>query len=155
MELEKSLWRAIAKVEQFGCLKLVHRHEIKAIADWPIFPGVLVGQCLELRRSCCWNDAGTCACLLACTIISKQVRFFSHWARLRPLPQLDWTSVKTRPWPGSISRVLVHLLMSRGSGQPRLDSGSPPAGWSPLPDAVVGAFGLPPICPPQSVFDVP
>ena len=25
-----------------------------------------------------------------------------------------------------------------------------PAGWFPLPDAVVEAFGLPPICPPRS-----
>ena len=25
----------------------------------------------------------------------EQLRFFSHWARLRPLPQLDWTLVET------------------------------------------------------------
>ena len=32
-------------------------------------------------------------------------------------------------------------------GQPRLDSGSLPAGWFPLPDAVAKALGLPPTCP--------
>ena len=47
--------------------------------------------------------------------------YLSHWARLRPLHpvdgtfgcgydryrRVDWTLVETRPWPGSISRVLV------------------------------------------------
>ena len=46
-------------------------------------------------------------------------------------------------------------VCGRLPGQPRLDSGSLPAGWFPLPDAVARAFGLPPVCPLQSVFDVP
>ena len=79
-------------------------------------------------------------------------------------PGVDWTLVVTGPSPNSISRVLVSpnfwltvtiSLDVTVTGQQRLDSGSPPAGWFPLPDAVVEAFGLPPICPPQSVFDVP
>ena len=45
--------------------------------------------------------------------------------------------------------------VSLGPGQPRLDSGSLSPGWFPLPDAVARACGLPPICPLQSVFDVP
>ena len=44
--------------------------------------------------------------------------------------------------------IVAISLDVTGPGQPRLDSGSPPAGWFPMPDAVVGAFGLPPICPP-------
>ena len=59
----------------------------------------------------------------------------------QPLPQFD----------GNLRRLDVQsdgsLLMLRGPGQPRLDSGSPSAGWFPLPDAVARAFGLPPICP--------
>ena len=31
--------------------------------------------------------------------------------------QLDWTLVETKPWPDSVSRALVHVLMSWGSGQ--------------------------------------
>ena len=73
-------------------------------------------------------------------------------------PGVDWTLVVTGPWPNSISRVLVSPNFSMivtisldvtGTRQQRLDSGSP------LPDAVMEAFGLPPICPLQSVFDVP
>ena len=41
-----------------------------------------------------------------------------------------------------------YLLKSRGPKQQRLDFGSPPAGWFPLPDAVAEAFGLPSICLP-------
>ena len=50
---------------------------------------------------------------------------------------------------------VVYLMLSLGPGQTRLDSGGLPADWFPLPDAAARAFGLPPICPPQSVFDVP
>ena len=46
----------------------------------------------------------------------------------------------------------VYLLTSRGPGQQRLDSGSPPAGWFPLPDAVAEAFGLPSVCLPVVSF---
>ena len=45
-----------------------------------------------------------------------------------------------------------YTLKSRGHGQQRLNSGSPPAGWFPLPDAVVEAFGLPSICLPVVNF---
>ena len=37
-------------------------------------------------------------------------------------------------------------------GQARLDSGSLPAGWFPLPDAVGGHLGCQPSAPPLSVF---
>ena len=50
---------------------------------------------------------------------------------------------------------VIYLIWSLGPGQPRLDSGGLPAGWFPLPDAAARAFGLPPICPLWSVFDVP
>ena len=69
------------------------------------------------------------------------VGLFSHWARFNRYPQFD----------GNLRRLDIQsdgsLLMLRGPGQPRLDSGSPSAGWFPLPDAVARALGLPPICP--------
>ena len=69
-------------------------------------------------------------------------------------PSVDWTLVETghrECWfQRSPSRLWPSLLMSRGPGQPWLDSGTHPAGWFPLPDAVVGAFWLPPICPSRS-----
>ena len=80
----------------------------------------------------------------------------SHWARPRPLPQCGLDLVETGPWLSQTSRMLVSpkftadvaiSLLLWESGQPRLDSGSSPAGWFPLPDAVAEAFGLPPICP--------
>ena len=82
----------------------------------------------------------------------------SHWARLRPLPRrgldlgCDWTlarvDIKSAGFTDVSNRLWPSLLMSRGPRQLRLDSGSLPAGWFPLPDAVVEAFGLPPICLP-------
>ena len=63
--------------------------------------------------------------------------------------------------PGLMMNVLVsqeflvdygYLLKSRGSGQQSLNSGSPPAGWFPLPDAVVVTFGLSSICLPVVNF---
>ena len=84
------------------------------------------------------------------------------WARLRPLHQRG-LGFDERPGPGLMTSVLpkfpADLAISldvTGPGQPRLDSGSPPAGWFPLPDAVAAgswaATHLPP-CHPFS--DVP
>ena len=58
----------------------------------------------------------------------------------------------TPAWTGDIESagfdvLAVSLMMSLRPGQLRLDSGDPPAGWFPLPDAVAEAFGLPLICP--------
>ena len=50
------------------------------------------------------------------------------------------------------STVVFYLTLSLVPGQPRLDRGSLPTGWFPLPDAVARAFGLPSICPLQSVL---
>ena len=64
-------------------------------------------------------------------------------------PSVDGTLVETEPWPGLTSRVLaISLMMSLGPGN---------HGWTPVvPSRLVErAFGLPPICPLQSVFDVP
>ena len=43
----------------------------------------------------------------------------------------------------------------REPGQLRLDSGSLPAGWFPLPEVVGMLLGLPPICFPQSAIENP
>ena len=74
----------------------------------------------------------------------NHVRFSPTGRGYDRYPSVDWTLVETEPWPSSISRVLVSYL-SWCHGQPWLDSGSHQAGWFPLPDAVAGAFGLPPI----------
>ena len=48
------------------------------------------------------------------------------------------------------STVVFYLTLSLGPGQPRLDSGSLPAGWFPLPDAVRGLLGCHPSAPEYS-----
>ena len=48
---------------------------------------------------------------------------------------LDWTLVQLDIERAGFTNVLPIVAISLGSGQPRLDSGSPPAGWFPLPDA--------------------
>ena len=48
-----------------------------------------------------------------------------------------------------------HKLLIKEAWQPRLDSRSFSAGWFPLPDDCWDAFGLPPICFPQSAIDIP
>ena len=63
-----------------------------------------------------------------------------HWARLRPLPQCERNLGYEVPW------------FRWGPGNLRLDSGSLPAGWFPLPDAVRGLLGCHPSVPPLSVF---
>ena len=62
-----------------------------------------------------------------------------HWVRLRPLPQCE--------------RNLGYTYLGPDRpGQPRLDSGSLPAGWFPLPDAVRRLLGCHPSALPLSVF---
>ena len=65
--------------------------------------------------------------------------------------------------PGLMMNVLVsqefivdygYLLKSREPGQPRLDSGSPPAGWFPLLDAVWKLLGCHQSASLQSISDV-
>ena len=48
--------------------------------------------------------------------------------------------------------LVTGTLVPDGPGQPRLDSGSLPAGWFPLPDAVRGLLGCHPSALPLSVF---
>ena len=48
--------------------------------------------------------------------------------------------------------LVASTLVRMGPGQPRLDSGSLPAGWFPLPDAVRELLGCHPSVPPLSVF---
>ena len=79
----------------------------------------------------------------------EQVKFFSHWARLRPLRHLDWTLVET----GTLARLDVESVVSPldVTGAQATAVGlrvtHQQAGFR-LPDAVVGSFGLPPICHP-------
>ena len=74
-------------------------------------------------------------------------------------PSVDWTLVKTGPWLSSMSRELFspmvpadcdHLSRCYGARATMVGLRIAPAGWFPLPDADVGASGLPPICPPRS-----
>ena len=57
------------------------------------------------------------------------------------------TSVKMMRKSLNFTASVVITLISWKPRQQMLDSGSSPAGWFPLPDAVAEAFGLPPICP--------
>ena len=61
-----------------------------------------------------------------------------HWARLLPLPQCE-------------QNLGYKYLGPDRPGQPRLDSGSLPAGWFPLPDVDRGLLGCHPLVPPLSV----
>ena len=65
------------------------------------------------------------------------------------------TSVKMMTKSLNCTANVVITLISWKPRQQMLDSGSSPAGWFPLPDAVAEAFGLPPICPSLSVFADP
>ena len=73
-------------------------------------------------------------------------------------PWLDWTLTQLDSERAGFTDVLPIVAPSLdvpGPGQPRLDSGSPPAGWFPLPDADVGLLACHPSASWQSVFDDP
>ena len=68
---------------------------------------------------------------------------FPHWARYGRYP-----SEGARPHDGcscltGVHSVYGYLLKSRRPGQHKLNSGSPPAGWFPLPDAGRGYYRYP------------
>ena len=92
-----------------------------------------------LQRSCVIWSAGGGALPIFCRAVVE--------AGLAPRAAGDMLAVKVKRHARPVDSRCGYLLMLWENEQLRLDSGSSPAGWFPLPDAVAEAFGLPPICP--------